>query len=313
MSEYTGDVTLNGGIETPVRMSGLEDMYVQPDSIDGDLDLRNVEYVFTGVPITPAADVADPVTDITGTLEDGYTEPDGVHGDLAVGTAEDVFIAHGAVDGALSARGPEQVFDAGTSNAPSRDPATYDVTVSGWQQQREVTDPNTGVVLSGCQSTVNVTGATGSVSCYLIGTNNELIVRGDASVEVHIVGRDNRVDLGPYIDVDTAVETGFDNTIDVQPFPADDLIETTEDEAYSAVTFGRAKVTYQSVAEDEDWCRGCGEAADAIIERQQKEAFFILGMPIITYEEGGGSYECEHCAHSAPDTSLTPEERREIF
>ncbi len=90
--------------------------------------------------------------------------------------------------------------------------------------------------------------------------------------------------------------------------------ETTEDAAYSAVTFGRAKVTYQSAAEDEDWCRAAAKPAEAIIERHQMEAFFLFGWPLWTFEQSTNpARECEHCSPNAIHAELSASERREIF
>ncbi|WP_435102542.1 hypothetical protein [Halarchaeum sp. P4] len=312
MTTYSGDVTLTGSATPPISLANPEDVYVHPDSIAGDLELHDVEYVFTATPIKGGASVDDVETNVTGSIEDGYVEPDGVDGDLQIVNAEDVFIGHDAVAGACAALGPEQVFDTGTTEPPSRDPATYDVRVSGWEQTRTVEDPDVGVLVAGSRADVTITDASGHLALYLIGTEHSVSVDGEASVELHIVGRDTTVDLAPYIDIDRAVETGFDNDVTVEPVPYEDLIETTKDEAYGRITIGRAKVTYQTPARDETWCNGCGKEAETIIRRHQEDAFFLFGIPLKTFASGSRTQECEHCAERI-DASLSAAEREEIF
>lgn len=312
MTSYSGDVTLTGSAPTPITLTDPEDVYIHPNAVSGDLELHDVEYVFTATPLEGGADVADATTEVAGSIEDGYVDPESVDGDLRIAHADDVFIGPDAVDGACTALGPERVFDAGATDPPSRDPMTYDVHVSGWQQTRTVENPAVGVLVAGSRADVTITDASGQIALVLIGTDHTVRVEGDASVNLHIVGRDATVELAPYIDIDRAVETGFDNDVTVEPVPYDDLIETTKDEAYSRITVGRAKVTYQTPARDETWCNGCGKDAETIIRRHHEDAFFLFGIPLKTYASGSRTEECEHCAERI-DASLSAAEREDVF
>jgi hypothetical protein len=109
-------------------------------------------------------------------------------------------------------------------------------------------------------------------------------------------------------------KTGLDNEIVEEPYPVEDLIEMSKADAFGNAGFGRRKVTFQVPAGDEDWCRNCGEPADAIIERHQMEAFFLFGHPLKTYDRSTNpAVECEHCSPNAITTELSEHERRNIL
>jgi hypothetical protein len=72
-------------------------------------------------------------------------------------------------------------------------------------------------------------------------------------------------------------------------------------------------VTYQVPATGESWCPNCGAEADAIVERHYRDAFFLFGVPLYTFDEGGDSYDCEACATLPPNTRLSEAERRDLL
>ncbi|WP_247003639.1 hypothetical protein [Halosolutus gelatinilyticus] len=310
--EFTGDVRLDGGETAPVELRGAEDVYVSAEAVSGRLTIDDPEYVFTDVP-TGADPVADDAvrTVVAGDLDDGYV--DRVDGDVRISGAEDVFVEYGAAE-TLSAIGAEQVFHDDAA-APTRSPEEYEVSLSGWEGTRTVRDPRDGISVRGARNELTVTDARHDLTVYVAGWGNEVRIEGQAiDVTVYFVGRDNRVSVGPYVTATTGAESGYDNELDSDPLPPEALIEETESEAYRGLLFGRHKVTYQKPAPDREWCPNCGETADAIVTRHQRDAFFLFGKPIRTYDHGGGAFECERCTPVAiGPVELSPEERRQIL
>ncbi|MFC4451603.1 hypothetical protein [Halorussus aquaticus] len=309
---YDGDVTLTGHEDAPVAVRDPEDVFLRADSVAGDLELRNPEYVFTHRPTGGGADVDDPETVVRGDLEDGYAEPEGVTGDAAVADAEDVFVSAGAVGGHLSVVGPENVY--ADEVEPPRDPGEYDVALTGWKQSGSSSDPDAGVRVTGAHHEVTVEKTRTDIDVYVVGHDHEIEITGrSAGVSVYLLGYDNTVTVGPYLDSEVVADTGFDNEVAAQPYPVEDLVETSKAEAFDRAGFGRRKVTYQ-VPSDDDWCPNCGEPADAIVARHQMEALFVFGHPIRTYERSTNpAKECEHCSRSAFDAELTESERKDVL
>lgn len=308
---YDGDVTLNGSEQPPVELRDPADVYISTESITGDLTVQNAEYVFTHTPVSSAQTVSDAETEISGTLEDGYVQS--VDGDVLLTDAEDVFIATDAVDGAVSAPGAENVYSDDVPLAADAD--AYDVSTFGWEQSGTTTDPETGVYAVGMTHDIEAKKVRRDIELYLVGHGHDVCVDGKgATITVHFVGYDNTVHVGPYLASTVETDTGFDNEVDAKPYPAEDLIEMSRREAYSNAGFGRRKVTFQVPNEGDDWCPNCGEAAEAIIERHQMEAFFLFGYPIWTYDRSTNpARECEHCSPNAIHAELSERERRTIF
>ncbi|RDI69792.1 hypothetical protein [Halopelagius longus] len=310
---YDGDVTLNGSERPPVELLDPADVFVTTNSVGGDFAVRNAEYVFThqSIDVERPDERGDAETTIGGSLEDGYVEQ--VDGDVVVTDAEDVFVAAEAAEGEFSAPGAENVYADDVS--PTASPEEYDVSTVGWRQSATATDPTTGVYAVGMDHEIELTKARRNLELYLVGHGHDVRVEGrDADVTVHFVGYDNTVRVGPYLSADVASETGFDNEIDAAPYPAEDLVEMSRSEAYSNAGFGRRKVTFQEPTDDEEWCPNCGQAADAVIERHQMEAFFLFGYPVWTYDRSTNpACECEHCSPNAVHAELSPEERRSVL
>jgi hypothetical protein len=311
-NSYDGDVTLTGHEDAPVALRDPEDVFLRTDSVDGDLEVRNAEYVFSHQP-TGEATLGDPETVVSGDLGDGYAEPDGVTGDAVVAGAEDVFVAAGTASGDLAVVAPENVYSE-DMDAP-RDPDDYDVSLTGWKQSGTASDPDTGVRVSGAHHDVTVEKARTDLDVYVVGRDHEIEVTGrGASVSVYLLGYDNTVTLGPYLSGEVVADTGFDNEVVEEPYPVEELIETSKDEAFDRAGFGRRKVTYQVPAEADDWCPNCGEPADAIVARHHMEAFFVFGHPLKTYDQSTNpAKECEHCSRSAFDASLSERERKDVL
>ena len=322
----------------PVGLGVPEDVFVHGDAVDGDLYVRDGEYVFTDVPTDHDAsadndasgdtdasadndasgdtDASPDTGDTSPTVqtaieggEDGYVERAG--GDVVV-DSEDVFVHHAGAD-RVDASGAEQVFADDTAQ-PTKPPADYEVTVSGWQHEREARDPRDGVSVVGARNEIVVRELDHDATVYVVGWGNDVRVEGrDAEVSVFFVGRDNTVTVGPFLSAAVAAESGFDNSLDHEPVPASAVVQTTREEAHEQATFGRHKLTWQEPASDEEWCPNCGSKADAVIRRRQRDAFYVLGQPVRTYDEGGESFECEHCSRYDGPVSLTEAERREAL
>lgn len=295
--EYSGDVTLDGEQRTPVAIEDPEDVFVRSDGVDGRLEIRNAEWVFSATPVEASVTV-DPEKRIAGDLEDGYVDTDGVHGDALLDTPEDVFVAYGATEG-IDADGVEQVFHDDT--APTTPPSACDASVTGYQRSRTVESPDTGVVLTGGGHEVTVTDPPKTLAVHVVGYDHALTVEGETDLTVHFVGRDNAVAADPYVDVTVGSESGFDNAVDEEPLPPEAVIDTEKSEAYGDVTVGRARVTYQKPTED-DRCPHCGESADAVVERHYRDAFFLFGYPLYTFEHGVSGHNCESCVRPGTAT-----------
>ena len=314
MTRYSGDVVLTGDEEPPTKIVDPENVHVKTGAINGNLKILNAAYVFTNTPAGGSVKPADADTIIQGTIEDAYIERDGVTGDVVIEDAEDVFIEHGAVTGELQIIGDEQRF----FDESTRDPATrtqYDRTITGWQRSVTVDNPEIGVRITGGRSHADITNSINDFEVYITGWNNSVRVDGRLNtVTLHFIGSENTVTTSAYTDVTIATDSGIDNDVEIDTFPVDDLIQTTKEEAYSGVWFGRTKTTYQTPVVNEEYCPSCGANADAIIKRHQEDVFVFLGIPVYTFESGSKAHECEECSMNAqPDVQLTEDERKEIL
>lgn len=310
---YSGDITLSGDEQAPVKLDDPENVHIESRAVDGDLKVLNAEYVYTNTPTSGTTEIDDIETEISGTIEDGYFESGGGSGDIVVVDAEDVFIEHDAVGGDLQVVGEEQRFHDESDTTP-HPREQYDEELTGWNREMGVTDPNTGVSLTGGQNSVWIEDTDDEFELYLTGWNNSVRVDGHGSVRLHLVGAKNTVEVSAYTDITVATETGHDNMISADNFPVEDLIKTSQSAAYREAFIGRKKITYQVPATGEEYCPGCGATADAIIERHQEDAFFLFGYPIYQFEADGGSYECEQCStHAYPEVQLSESERKNLF
>ena len=310
---YSGDIMLNGDEQPPVKIVDPENVHVKSGAVDGDLKVLNAEYVYTNTPAGDTVNIGAIETEISGTIEDGYLESNGVSGDVVIVDAEDVFIEHDAVGGNLQIIGDEQRFQEESDTAPlPRE--QYDDGVTGWNRELSVTEPDTGVSVTGGRNSVRIENTEAEFELYLTGWNNSVRVDGYGSLRLHFVGSNNTVEVSSYTDVTVATESGHDNTVSVDDFPVEDLIKTSQSAAYREAFMGRKKITYQVPAMNEDYCPGCGATADAVIERHQEDAFFVFGYPIYQFEAGSGSYECEECSTNAhPDVRLSESERKYLL
>ncbi|WP_227377346.1 hypothetical protein [Haladaptatus halobius] len=247
-------------------MQNSEDVFFRMHSVDGDLEVRNAEYVFTHQSVGDGLDVGPPETTIRGNVEDGYAETDGVSGDVVINDADGVFVPADAVGGDFAVVGVENVYS--DSVEPGHTPREYDILLIGCEQSGSATDPDVSVYVTGMSHDVCVDGTRTDIEVYVVGHAHDISVDGrNATVEVVLLGYANTVRLGPNLSADVVAETGFDNEIVEEPYPVEDLIEMPKTDAFGNAGFGRRKVTFQVPAGDEDWCRNCGEPADAIIER----------------------------------------------
>lgn len=306
-----GDLSLAGSEVPPVSVTGTEDVFLRTESTAGDVHVTDAEYVFTHQSLGQSEEPPEPETRIRGD-EDAYVESGGVEGDLTLSDVGDVFVPAGAATGTLSILGSENVYSA---SEPDVDPTSCDVVTHGWQQRARESDPDTGVYVTGAGHDVTVEHVRDAIDVYVVGWGHEIELTGkNAEVSVHFCGYDNTVSVGPYLDATAESDAGFDNAVDEAPFPVSDLIEQSKREACKTAGFGRHKVIYQEPASGEEWCRNCGEPADAIVERRQMEAFFVFSYPLWVYERSTNpAVECEHCSPNAHDATLSTEERRDVL
>ncbi|MFC7072643.1 hypothetical protein ACFQJ7_17060 [Halovenus rubra] len=311
---YTGDVTLNGDETPPVEVTGPENVYLRHDSIRGDLQITNAEYVYTATPAGETVEITDTNTTITGDIEDGYADPQGVSGDVVVSNAEDVFIEHGAVEGDVQIIGDEQRF---TTQSPTQTPSLgrHDTVIQGWKRSQTVPDPDVGVSVVGAQNTVTIPDVENNFELYITGVDNTVRVEGHRiTASIHFIGADNTVETSPYVNTTVKTDTGIDNSVNTDTIPVEDLIETSKKEAYSNAFIGRKKIMYQQPAPEQPHCPSCGADADAIIERCREDAWFLFRYPIYHFEADGDVYECDECTTTAlNDVLLTEQERKQAF
>ena len=308
---YSGDVMITGDEQPPIEIVDPENVHVLRGAVDGDLKVVNAEFVFTNTPPGGTATVDHVETEIAGSLDDGYIVPGGATGDVVIRDAEDVFIEHDAVAGELQVVGPEREFhDSSAATPPPR--GQYDDAVTGWQRSTTVRHPSVGVAVAGGRCSAQLEGVERDVDVYVTGWENAVEIEGTGSVSLHLAGSHNTIEVGPRIDLTVASDTGDANTIDSAPLPHSELIETSKREAFPL--FGRAKVTYQTPAPDEEYCQGCGATSQTIIERHRMDALFLFRTPVYRFEEGGTTYRCENCAHTtSTSVGLSESERRELF
>lgn len=310
---YSGDVTLTGSLDAPIEIRGLDDMFLQMNGVEGTLTVSNPENVFTHCPLGETASTNDTETIVRGDLEDGYVQEGAVSGNLDIADAEDVFIPVGA-SATLSVSGAENTYSASEIDVPVGE-ELYDSVTTGWRQSAAVEDPETGAYVTGAHHTVEIDQTVNDIDVYVVGYGHEVTVTGrDAAVSVVVLGHENTVRVGQRLSVAEQSTTGFDNEIIDDPYPTEDLIETTKAEAFDDAGFGRSKVTYQVPATDEQWCQNCGEAADAIIERHQLDAWFLFGRPVRVYAKSmNPAMECEHCSMNTVATELSEAERKNLL
>jgi hypothetical protein len=311
---YSGDITLSGNEDSPVKITSPENVHIKRGAIDGDLEVLNAEYVCTNTPPSGDAAVSEPESVLAGGIEDGYIEPDSVDGDVRIEDASDVFIEHQAVSGELTIAGAEQQFRDESDQSPLQRSA-YDETLTGWERSTTVTDPSHGVWITGGKTTTEISTHRDDIELYITGWNNTVEITGqNSTVSVHVVGSHNDIHTGPYVDVSLATDSGPDNAVHSDPVPPTDLIQTSKQEAYSGIFIGQNKVTYQEPAPQQEYCPNCGADSDTVIARKQKNAFFIFGHPVYQFTETGESYECVECSmHGGVDAELTESERKDIF
>ncbi len=211
--DFTGDITLNGGEETPISVIDAENVYFRRNSVTGNVKLINPEYVFSSQRPTEKTVPSDDIeTTVSGSIEDIYVPHNAIEGTIIIDGAQDVHI--------------EPITDV---------TADIELIVSGWN------------------NTIDITGRTAMVTVYLLGSQNT-------------------VRTSPYIDLETDIQAGVENTIEQEPVPASDIIETTRKEAYAGHLLGRDTVTFQEPATDRDYCPNCGANASAITIPNPKRA-----------------------------------------
>lgn len=310
---YSGDVMLTGSLDAPIEIEDPDDVFLRMNGVDGDLTVSNPESVFTHQPIGNAAGPTDAETTVRGDLEDGYVRDGAVDGDLSVTDAEDVFVPTGAT-AALSVGGAENTYSDSEIDVPT-DAQVYDSATIGWRRSDTVKNPKTGAYVTGAHHTIEIKETTTDIALYVVGYGHEVTITGrDAAVRVVILGYENTVRVGQRLSIDDRTTTGFDNEVIDDPYPVEDLIETTKEEAFDAAGFGRSKVTYQIPAADEQWCQNCGAEADAIIERHQLDAWFLFGYPIKVFGKSmNPAMECEHCSMNVVSGDLSEAERKNLL
>lgn len=307
-----GDVTLSDNTKTPAKVTKPENVHFLPNSVDGDVKLINPEYVFKPNDGTDTINVEEPTIEYTGAVEDGYIETGSVTGDLIIENPEDVFFAHNAVSGSISIVGGEDVFTDPDGDEPTGE---FPNKVGYWDQFKSFENPSDGIRVVGGRNEITINELRDEVEVYMLGWNNTVKINSHrGSVNIHIVGSHNVVTADEYTDLHVKTNAGVENTITDKQFPTEELIETTKKEAFGDKTFGRHKVTYQKKATGASYCKNCGEETETIIKRHQKDAFFLFGKPIYTYESTQGSHECVECSDVADlDAELTEEERKNLF
>lgn len=312
---YSGDITLTGTLESPIEVTDPDDVFVRMNAISENLIVNNAENVFTHFSTDDSVTESDIVTTVHGDLEDGYVEDDAVDGDLRISDVEDVFIPVHAAGGEFGIGGAENVYSTSTTeiDVPS-DPDVYDQSTIGWRQSATVSDPETGVYVTGAHHTIEVDRTATDIDVYVVGYGHDVTIEGRAAaVSVCILGYENTVRVGPRLSVEDC-ETGFDNEVIDDPYPVEDLIDTSKEEAFDNAGFGRHKTTYQQPATDEEWCPNCGTAADAIVERHQLDAFFLFNHPIKVFGRSmNPAMECEHCSMNAVTGKLSEQERKSVL
>lgn len=310
---YSGDITLTGTLEPPIEVTDPDDVFVRMNAVSENLIVNNAENVFTHYSTENSAAASDIVTTVRGDLEDGYVQDGSVDGDLRISDVEDVFIPIHAAGGEFGIGGAENVYSTTEVDVPS-DPDVYDRSTTGWRQSATVSDPKTGVYVTGANHTIEVDRTATDIDVYVVGYGHDVTIEGRAAtVSVCILGYENTVRVGPRLSVEDS-ETGFDNEVIDDPYPVEDLIDTSKEEALKNAGFGRHKTTYQQPASDEKWCPNCGTAADAIVERHQLDAFFLFGYPIKVFGKSmNPAMECEHCSMNAVTTELSERERKSVL
>ena len=313
--DFTGDITLNGGEETPISVIDAENAYFRRNSVTGNVKLINPEYVFSSQRPTEKTVPSDDIeTTVSGSIEDIYVPHNAIEGTIIIDGAQDVHIEPNAITGDIEIVGEEQLFYNQLTDSPYGH-GVYDAHGVGWKRSVSVSDPKHGVSVTGGRCTAEITDVTADIELIVSGWNNTIDITGrTAMVTVYLLGSQNTVRTSPYIDLETDIQAGVENTIEQEPVPASDIIETTRKEAYAGHLLGRDTVTFQEPATDRDYCPNCGANASAIITRRQEDALFLTNTPVYRFDAGGNSYECENCSVNAtPDIQLSEEERKRVL
>lgn len=292
-NSYTGDVTLSHDQHsTPVKISGLEDLFIKSGAVAGNVKISDADYVFTGQQPSGSIDDSDfgqPETDISGSLEDGYLKEGAVDGDVIIEDVQDVFIEADAVSGDLLLVSPEDMFESNRSPSLS----TPTVQTTGWRKTERKDDARS-IDVTGAKHSVVVSELTDTVKIYVTGWENTVEIDGDpVDAELYILGRDNRIKVGPYIETEV-LETGYDNQVEKRDVPVSDLINESKSDARPF--FGPGKAIWQEPAEGTyEKCPSCKANSSAVIESHYEDAFYVVSSPVST-NDSGYTYECENCS-----------------
>ena len=187
-------------------------------------------------------------------------------------------------------------------------------TVTGTQTSRDLGTVTDDVVVEADRSAVELT-ADGAITVTVAGDRNSVTVRGDEAVELVLSGERNSVTVGEAIDL-TVTDEGRANSVSREDFGFEnrpELVQQSKDEAYAELGwFGFSVVTYQTEAQEREYCHGCGADADTIVHRNEERVLTVLGWSL-TVRNRARSDQCPHCADYIPDVELTEAERREIY
>lgn len=314
-NRQTGDVMLNGSVATPVEINGAENVHIQSGSVDGDLILDDVEFVFTGQESDTEAVLDTEISALTETkfygpqMEDAYVQNS--NGDVIITEADDVFIEPDAVTGDILVIGAEQQFHQET---PSVSHANAEASVVGWKQNISETNPNSEIIALGSKCTVTVNKIREHAEVYVTGWENTIYLDGRGDVTVTVIGSHNEIEVGGLLDAEIN-KIGVENVVRKEDFPVEELIEQRKSEAFTNAGFGKDTVTYQEpTTTDDGKCPVCMADADAIIERTTVEAFFLFGHPVYQYGDKTTYNECEECSDvSTTEVELTEADRQQIL
>lgn len=312
-TRQTGDVILDGTATAPVQIDGAENIHVQESSVNGDLLLVDVEFVFTGQDTDTDAPDVD-VESITETkfygpeLEDAYIR--NTKGDVIITNAEDVFIEPNAVSGDIRVIGAEQQFH---HDVPQTSHSTATESAVGWKQNIVTERPQDDVVALGSKCTVNVSNIRDHADVYVTGWENDVTLTGRGEATVYLIGSNTNLEIGGLLDADVR-KIGVDNAVVKQDFPVEELIDQRKSEAFSEAGFGKETVMYQEPMPTEDGtCPVCQANADAIVKRTSLEAYFLFGHPVYQVDQSSFN-ECEECAEvKTTDVELTEADRQQIL
>jgi hypothetical protein len=190
-------------------------------------------------------------------------------------------------------------------------PDSVDARVTGTRVSRTIDDCPPDLEIASESGSVDVTVTDPPATVQVTGEGNSVTVRGRGPVELVAEGGRNSITVAEAVEL-TLDNRGTGNAIDREQFDdGPDLVRKSREEAYADLGwFGYDAITYQSTADEREFCHSCGTDTDNIVHRHTQKVLKVLWFSL-TVGDRTTVDECEEC--TVPERDLSSVERKDIF